>query len=266
MRSFPQKCFSLLSAMQSHVPHGLYSLGKELFTEKLCPVCHVPFHAPKSSVPYAVETFLCSSCSPLISKTPHAYCTLCGHALVHFGKSGAEEKAAHCLHCQAQPPPWDVLSFYASYESLLKHCILQYKYNVNISMLPMLSAFLYAAALSLPPCDILIPMPRHAKRLASQGYNHMGELTQGLQKWLTIPVEGKALWRTRYTVPQISLAKTQRQKNPRKSFAAQHVQGKRVLLLDDVITTGATLHYASLALRQAGASHIAVLLLARAEK
>ncbi len=262
MRFFPQK-----NTWWYGVLRPITTLAKHIALEKLCSACHRPFHAPFSQESRAarrsVQNYLCPKCVSFVQKEQRASltrCTLCGHALPE------KTRYTQCLHCQAHPPPWDALSFYASYESLVKYCILQYKYGVKISFIPVLRSFLYEASLSLPPCDILIPLPRHKKRLASQGYNHMLELAHSLQKWLVIPLEARALWRTRFTVPQMSLPKAQRHANPRKSFAAQDVKGKRVLLLDDVITTGATLHHACLALRRAGAAYIAVLVVARAEK
>ncbi len=259
---------------------SMASCTASLCSEKLCAICHRPFQPPsqRALLPaHSVQLFLCEHCTALVPPAEGDYCMLCGHGLAQEHSISVDKPISsispifpisrdrRCLQCQASPPPWDKLSFYAPYEFLLKHCILRYKYSVNISLVPVLNAFLYAASLSLPPCDILIPMPRHQKRLASQGFNHMLELALTLHTWLDIPLNARALWRTRYTVPQVTLPRAQRKTNPRESFAAQEVQGKRVLLLDDVMTTGATLYHASKTLRTAGATHIAVLVVARAE-
>ncbi len=240
---------------------GIEQLWEHIFAEKLCTLCHAPFRPSDTQQVFALQKFLCAPCLLAVQPQKNPYCHLCGHALPQDFCSKTP-----CLRCQKLPPPWDTLHYYAPYTSLIKQLILQYKYSHAVSLAPILVSFLHETALSLPPSDICIPMPRHEKRLASQGCNPMLELAKLFCSNLALPLERKALCRTRYTVPQVSLPKAQRQKNPRNSFVAQHVWGKRVLLLDDVITTGATVHHASLALRKAGARSISVLLLARAEK
>ncbi len=246
--------------LSCRVALGIERFWTHFFSDRLCPVCHQPYYPPLSHGPRAVQNFLCSSCLAALTPIPFVPCVLCGHALPQ------DVSMKICITCQKNPPPWQSLHYYGPYNSLLKSLILYYKYGKKFSLIPLLTAFLYETSLSLPFCDILIPMPRHEKRLAEQGYNQMLELCRVLQDWMSLPLDTHALYRTRYTPPQAGLSKRERQNNPRKSFAAQDVQGKNVLLVDDVMTTGATVHHACLALRKAKVSSIAVLLLARAEK
>ncbi len=236
------------------------NISSTFFAEKVCVVCHVPYIPAADAVSQSASQFLCDVCFLQILPKAVKVCHRCGQMLTPSASGEC------CLACKAMPPLWDELRFYAPYGGMLQQMILYYKYGKNFSLAPVLANFLYEASLSLPTYDVLIPMPRHKKRLAEQGYNQMAELCRILTKLCSTPFCLQALRRTRYTLPQASLLPEQRRANPVKSFIAKHVLGKRVLLVDDVMTTGATLHHASLALQKAGAVHISVLLLARAEK
>ncbi len=247
-------------SLSRRVALGVERFWAHFFSDRLCSVCHKPYYPPLLQSPRAVQNFLCASCLAALDPISFTPCALCGHALPQ-GVS-----LPICIACQHNPPPWQSLHYFGPYSSLLKALVLQYKYGKNFSLIPLLVAFLYETSLSLPICDILIPMPRHEKRLAEQGYNQMVELCRMLQEWISLPLDTHALYRTRYTPPQAGLRKRDRQNNPRESFAARDVQGKNVLLVDDVMTTGATVYHACLALQKAKVASITVLLLARAEK
>ncbi len=173
------------------------------------------------------------------------------------------QQAAHCLSCRTHPPSWDALQAYAHYTDVLKILLLKYKFSANFAAIPLLSSLLANSCHALPPADILIPMPRHTKRLGIQGFDHILELCRPLEKALGIPLGLHHFRRTHFTPPQASLPAAQRKNNPKNSFYAQDLVHKRVLLVDDIMTTGATLQHASLALRKAGATRIYVALIAR---
>ncbi len=221
------------------------------FADKRCLACHIPF------IPHEHD-FLCQKCQLHIEYKQEPVCKLCGHRLF--------TNAEACIECISNPPPWDALSHYGQYNELLKHIILKYKFSADLSMIPLLNHYLVIACQDLPPCDIIIPMPRHEKRLVSEGFNHVLELGKLLTKELHIPLLHKALIRTRYTPPQSSLNAKQRKNNPQKSFMSSQVEGKNVLLIDDIITTGSTLRHACLSLREGGAKHIYVAIIARVDK
>jgi ComF family protein len=118
--------------------------------------------------------------------------------------------------------------------------------------------------------DWLVPVPLSAQRLTSRGYNQAWELVKALRARITRAPAGlaDALARLGEAPDQHSLPREQRLRNLRGAFAAapQHVEalrGKRVLLVDDVSTTGTTLHSAALALRQAGVAQVQALVIAR---
>ncbi len=233
------------------------------FAEQRCPACLCPFiplytehDATKKTV-----TQLCPQCATHITVPPFPRCHLCGDSLPQ-----STNKTTLCTHCFLNPPPWDGLCYYAHYEGLLRELILRYKFEKNMSLLPLLAQFLYEACATIPLCHVLIPMPRHTKRLASQGFNQILELCRPLATRLHIPLQYTCLQRTRATPPQASLSVAQRRHNPANSFMAQNVVQKYVLLIDDIMTTGSTLRHATKALRKAGAKKVYIGLIAHATR
>jgi ComF family protein len=114
--------------------------------------------------------------------------------------------------------------------------------------------------------DYIVPVPLGSKRLQERGYNQVMLLARPLAWELDIPLKRQALRRTRETRSQVGLSKEQRITNVKNAFTAkkQVVNGKRVLLVDDVVTTGATINACAKALKEAGAEKIFATTLARA--
>ena len=108
--------------------------------------------------------------------------------------------------------------------------------------------------------DAIVPLPRHPARVRSEGADPVHALARGLARATGVRLFGRALWRARATPPQTGLTLAARRANVAGSFAARPgaLRGRRVLLLDDVATTGATLAEAARALRRAGATRIAL--------
>ncbi|MBE5785229.1 MAG: ComF family protein [Clostridiales bacterium] len=115
-----------------------------------------------------------------------------------------------------------------------------------------------ASYIEIPPeweIDVIVPIPLHWRRLWKRGYNQSALLAESLSGRFGIPVAEKLLRRVRYTKTQTALGAAQRTKNIRGAFSASgSVKGKRILLVDDVCTTGATLSTAAKALLDAGAA------------
>lgn len=114
---------------------------------------------------------------------------------------------------------------------------------------------------------LIVPVPLHGNRLAERKYNQASLLAACLAQKTTLPFTDSALMRVRHTAPQWGLAKAQRRENVAKAFAASAclVQGKVIVLVDDVFTSGATLGEASVALLEAGAQQVVAVAVARAE-
>lgn len=118
----------------------------------------------------------------------------------------------------------------------------------------------YAA---LPPSDLVLAVPQHPDHLRQRGFNQAHELAKALARDKALTLSPHALVRTRTTPPQTRLNAQQRKDNPKDSFAAHKVAHARVLLLDDTMTTGATLRHATLALLAGGAACVNVAVVAR---
>jgi predicted amidophosphoribosyltransferase len=119
-----------------------------------------------------------------------------------------------------------------------------------------------ARAVRIAQADLLTFVPSSRRAMAQRGYNPAAELARALAPRLQIPVR-PLLEKVRETSDQAELGRDDRHRNLRDAFRARRVAGP-VLLIDDVMTTGATAHACSLALRMAGASRVAVLTFARA--
>ncbi len=121
--------------------------------------------------------------------------------------------------------------------------------------------------LDLSAYDLLIPIPLHKSRLRERGFNQALVLAREIEKRFPLPLDYLNLQRIRDTQPQINLKEKERRKNVRGAFGLrekQKVKGKRILLIDDVYTTGATVNECSRVLRKGGAKRVDILTLARA--
>jgi len=172
-----------------------------------------------------------------------------------------------CPACLHEPPPWDRLAFHAAYAGGLRDLILHFKFHGGYGDSRLLSDLAREAAARhlTEPVDGVVPVPLHRRRLAWRGFNQSSELGRAVARTLGVPLWNHALTRTRYTQPQTRLDHKERQANIKNAFAADRdtVRGKRVLLVDDVYTTGATLRECARTLKRAGAAGVDVLVLAR---
>jgi len=116
----------------------------------------------------------------------------------------------------------------------------------------------------LPACDALVPMPRHPAKLRRRGCNQCQEIARPIARGLELPLMPHYLRRTLLTRPQTQLRRKERRADLGASFAADPaVRGKRVLLLDDTMTTGTSLRYGARCLLQAGAAAVCAAVVAR---
>ncbi len=113
--------------------------------------------------------------------------------------------------------------------------------------------------------DLVLAVPLGAARRRQRGFNQSAEIGKRLARRLGCAYAARALWRVRETAPQSGLTAEERERNVARAFAAgARVRGRRVLLVDDVLTTGATARAAAAALQRAGASQVMVMTAARA--
>ncbi len=207
---------------------------------------------------------LCPECRQELKPRTGGYCPRCGR---HFGE---DDDTPHlCASCRSIPPPWNALGFHGAHEGLLRELVLTFKFRQGLHLTALLRDMTEQAfsRMDAPQPELIVPVPLHRRRLVWRGYNQSLELSRGITKRHHIPLSTKALLRTRNTIPQTQLEAEERRKNIRGAFKAdEEVQGKSVLLVDDVLTTGATLEECAKTLHRAGASAVAVLVLSVAEK
>ena len=170
-----------------------------------------------------------------------------------------------CPECRANPRPLTQLRAALRYEEPTSDFIHRFKYEGYFALGEPLAGLMIAAWPCWSPLpDLILPIPLHARRRRRRGYNQSELLARPLGRALGIPVDTTSLRRTRHTVPQVGLGPDERQANVRGAFeAGGGVAGRHVLLIDDVLTTGATMAAAAEALLAAGATGVAAYCLAR---
>jgi ComF family protein len=158
------------------------------------------------------------------------------------------------------------------YEGSLQEAIHQWKYEGKTSFNPIFGEWM-AEGLNRywdPGLfDLLIPIPLHRERLRERGFNQALLLAKELNRRTGIPYRKRVLRKKRPTIPQVNLSGAEREKGVRGSFHVierEELEGKSVLLVDDVYTTGATVNECSKVLLAGGAARVDVLTLAHAVK
>ncbi|MGE0718067.1 MAG: ComF family protein [Alphaproteobacteria bacterium] len=207
---------------------------------------------------------LCPECWARIGFIAAPCCARCG--LPFSFDPGA---AAECGDCTRRPPAFDRARAVFRYDDASRPLILGFKHGDRTHAAPAYAAWLArAAAPLLPGTDVVVPVPMHWLRLVRRRYNQAALLANALGRRAGIPVAPDALARRRATPSQGGLRRLARFRNVAGAFVVPpgrraRVDGKRVLLVDDVLTTGATVEACARALRAAGAVRVDVATLAR---
>ena len=171
-----------------------------------------------------------------------------------------------CQSCRESPPAFDcVLSPYA-FEGTLARAICLFKYRKCVALARPLAELMLVCKDKLPAVDLVLPVPLHPKRLRAREFNQSLLLADQIATRLGLPLSLHHLRRIRATPPQTELRRSARAENVKRAFApyqANALKDQRVLLIDDVLTTGATVNECAKALRQSGAKAVVVWTLAR---
>jgi ComF family protein len=216
-----------------------------------CDICHAWPRAP-----------LCDDClARFVCTVPR--CRTCALQV--------PEGVAQCGACITEPPLLDQCLAALDYAYPWAERINRFKFSDQVGAAASLAALMQqapGAAAAVAAADLVLPMPLSAARLRERGYNQALLLARQLTRDAPGKTNAHLLLRIRHTPPQQGLTRAQRLRNLRGAFLveplhAAQIQQRRVLLVDDVMTTGASLHAAALALRGAGVLSVSALVLAR---
>lgn len=166
--------------------------------------------------------------------------------------------AIACGACLRRSPPLDAVVAACRYARPLDRLLPRFKFHGDLAAGRLLAQLMIDACAALPRPDAVIPIPLHRARLRSRGYDQALELARPLARALVLPLRRDALLRVRPTSQQSELSALARRRNVRDAFAvgADAALPAHVVLVDDVMTTGATLHAAASALRRAGVQRV----------
>jgi ComF family protein len=178
--------------------------------------------------------------------------------------------AGCCRRCRSEPPPFSSVTYLAAYEHELREAVLSIKHACQEPLAVALAELFWELRgdeLSQLQVDVAVPLPMHWARRLERGANAPDVLAERLARRLRVPL-CPLLARRRHTVPQASLPRAARLNNLRQAFrlrTSYNCRGARVLLVDDVLTTGTTCGEAANVLLRHGAASVSVAVLARAE-
>ena len=206
------------------------------------------------------QYLLCDECLPEVAFVRPPYCRIC--------MAPASRHGGLCGNCLRRKPRFKALRSAAEYDGLAKKLVLRFKHADRTDIARIFAMWLkFAAADALENVDLLVAVPLHPLRKARRKYNQAALVASELGGMTGIPFAPGVLVRTRWTPSQGHRTRAERKSNVAKAFAVKNpplVKGKRVAVLDDVITTGATLLECLAVLKRAGAREVTLLTVARA--
>jgi ComF family protein len=232
-----------------------------------------PPHCAACAIRMSVDSAerVCDACLARIEPVPEPICQVCGIPLRPQDYEGSER----CRPCTESPPHFRRARAIARYRpgisedgQIVPSIIRRHKYGLDQSLSRALSQCLgESLPLSAEDYDIVIPVPLHRARLRWRGFNQAAMLGAAIARRIGCSLDAVSLTRTRPTPPQTAQESGQRRLNVRGAFAVtrpQRIANRSVLLVDDVMTTGATVDECARTLIAAGARRVDVLTLARA--
>ncbi|MFC5387199.1 double zinc ribbon domain-containing protein [Aquamicrobium segne] len=207
---------------------------------------------------------LCAQCWPRLRFLERPWCPVMGTPFAH--EMGEEFLCGEAL---ADPPPFERCRSAVSYHGVACDMVRGLKYHDRTDLAPWMAVWMARAGRELlAEADMIVPVPLYWQRFFKRRFNQSAELARALAKLAERPFEPSIVRRQRQTRPQVGLKLRERQDNLRGAFQVGkperlRIGGRRVLLVDDVYTTGATVRAVALTLKRAGAGAVDVLTFAR---
>ena len=234
---------------------AVWRAGLDVMLPPLCPSCRAPL---------AGSAGLCAECWSKLSLTEPPFCARLGIPFTYDPGPGLLS-----MEAIANPPVYDRARAAVRYDDVARKLVHAFKYSDRLDLAPMLGQWMARAGRELlTGADALVPVPLHWRRLWGRRFNQSATLAGAISGQSGVPVLHDALKRMRATPQQVGLSKTQRADNVQGAFRVPpekkaEVAGRRLVLIDDVLTSGATVDTCARALLRAGAAHVDVLVFAR---
>lgn len=226
----------------------------------------LPPHCPACETTVDEPGRLCAACFRRAELIVPPCCERCG---VGFASEAAAGLSRSCPGCLDSPPPWRSGRAAFAYDDLSRRLVLPLKYGDRTENAVVLGRHMMRAGRTLlEACDLLVPVPLHRRRLFTRRYNQAALLAHALSRLCGRPVMVDALARVRQTSPLVGQSAAERRNAVADSIRARPhrvggLRGRHVVLIDDVLTTGATAGVCAEALLGAGAASVDVLAAAR---
>jgi ComF family protein len=224
----------------------------------------LPHRCPSCGVPVAQAATFCSACWPHLRFLTQPLCIRCGEPQEDHVLDSASPLI--CAPCLQAPPLWRQARAAFSYEGAARDALLAFKHHDHLEMAILFARHMVrvGADLLAQPQAVLVPVPLNRWRLFKRTYNQAALLAQSMGRLTNVPVKLQALVRVRATPSQQGLSLEARARNVRRAFSVplamqKQVQARPVILVDDVVTTGATVTACTAALLKAGAAHVDIL-------
>ena len=234
---------------------GAATLVLDALMPPRCAACGEPVDRPRA---------LCLACWSTLTFIGRPCCAVCGDP---FEVAPAGQPV--CGGCLAAPPPWRRAHSALRYDDASRALVLGFKHGDRLHLGQLLAGWMrLAGAELLADAEVLVPVPLHRRRLVSRRYNQAAVLARALGEAAGVPVSDRALVRVRSTPSQGQRTRSQRARNVQAAFRVDdsrrgEIAGRRVVLVDDVLTSGATAGACARVLLRAGAASVDLLTLAR---
>lgn len=237
----------------------VFSLIYSKFFPPTCSLCDLPS---------ATRLDLCDSCDKTLPRIGFS-CITCGLPLIGGDAAhlpGSNKKQLLCGNCLTEPSPVDEAIIPFLYEAPIDYMVKRLKFSADMKysrLMGELLALQVSEGCSIWP-DCLLPVPLHQSRLLERGYNQAFQIADIVGKRLSIPVEQDYVRRITSLASQVQLNARDRTKNLRSAFnVTTKVTDKKIAIIDDVYTTGATTRSLALSLKKAGAASVSIWAFAR---